>query len=56
MGPSEIVLTTSGDIATSSIAGPRRVSTTLRFSSLVFIAVDRDCRVSISADTAPRSC
>lgn len=40
--PSEIVLTTAGAIETSSTAGPRSFSTTLRFSSLVFKAVERD--------------
>lgn len=55
MGPSEIALTTAGDIDTSSTAGPSSLSTTLRFSNLVLRAVDRDCKVSISADTRPRS-
>lgn len=56
IGPSEMMVTTAGGIETSSIAGPRSLSTTLRFSNLLSIAVDRDWRVSISADTAPRSC
>jgi len=42
IGPSEIVLTTAGAIEISSTAGPRSFSTTLRFSSLVFKAVERD--------------
>lgn len=51
IGPSEIARTTAGDMETSSTAGPSSFSTTLRFSNLVFRAVDRDCSVSISADT-----
>ncbi len=55
MWPSDILDTTMGDTLSSSTMGPRAFSTALRFSSLTFRAVDRACRVSMSADTAARS-
>lgn len=53
--PSDMFFITAGEIDTSSTAGPSSFSTTLRFSNLVLRAVERDCRVSISAETAPKS-
>ncbi len=52
---SEIFLTTAGDMLISSTAGPNNCSTNLRFSSMVFRTLDRDCNVSISAETTARS-
>ena len=50
-----MVFSTTGDIDTSSKAGPNSFSTASRFSSLPLSSVERDWRVSISADTAPKS-
>lgn len=55
MCPSEIFEMTSGDRLSSSTRGPRAFSTCFRFSSLLFKAVDRVCRDSMSADTVARS-
>jgi len=55
IGPSTIFLTTAGEMLTSSTMGPRPFSTFFRFSNLTFNAVDRACKVSISAETCARS-
>lgn len=55
IGPSTIFLTTVGARLISSTTGPRPLSTTFLFSNLTLRAVDRACKVSISADTAARS-
>jgi hypothetical protein len=54
-GPSDMVLTVTGDTLISSTAGPSNASTFLLFSSLAVSCVDRVWRLSISADTAPSS-
>lgn len=53
--PSEILEMTSGDRLSSSTRGLNAFSTLCLFSNLLFSAVDRAWRDSISADTAARS-
>lgn len=55
MCPSEIFDMTSGDKLSSSTRGLNAFSTLCLFSNLLFSAVDRAWRDSISADTVARS-
>lgn len=55
MLPSFNFRTSAGANVICSTTGPRSLSTFCRFSSLLFMVLERDCSVSISADTVLRS-
>lgn len=53
--PVVILEMVSGDTLSSSTNGPSAFSIRLRFSNLLLSALERDCSVSMSADTVERS-